>query len=584
MLYLAEVIQKKGGIIGGGKSELKLLACQRAEQNWSAVPGEDVVASDEASRFSSGTLVLVDLTANKQVQRVQEAGRPLVSILQNFSRLQEKFKTQEEEIEQWKQSLTYQSQELNRREMEMEARREQLQQLEEDFEQLEQQRQQFEITREEVTRGRDEISRNRQDLDQAWEHLRGEMRRLEERQLELQQSAVLDEGQAQVIRELLNRISSTTVSATPLKEQVQEASSLIAQHQAILSTHWQTVQEQQQSSQQQQAAIEHQADDLKQRWQEWHQAQESLEQAKGEVKLQQNSLQLKQEYAQLLGLQIQNYEELHQQLDRTTEGGDGSSVSGQVDLAALEKMRVEDLQSRTQELERDLQKSLQFVNGQEEELQLKEKELDGLREKIQQASEFDRLSLESELTDEQDAYQFLNQTLVGQRRSLKEQEGILRQHKVILARRQGRPSDIKEGGIDLGHIFSQMEVQRQQWTEELQRTDNQLEQIRSAIQQTQEMVDRRLQEQEATRNELKRVETALQLQRFETAQVVGRVTLYQEFLQPIQDTTDGLRQRIESLTGAMAQLDSVEPTQIEAVNQMHQILNGLVNTPESIAS
>ncbi|MCY7273873.1 MAG: hypothetical protein LH702_09005, partial [Phormidesmis sp. CAN_BIN44] len=74
MLYLAEVIQKKGGIIGGGKSEFKLLACQRSEQNWIAA-SDEAIQSDEASRFSPGTLLLVDLTANKQVQRVQEAGR-----------------------------------------------------------------------------------------------------------------------------------------------------------------------------------------------------------------------------------------------------------------------------------------------------------------------------------------------------------------------------------------------------------------------------------------------------------------------------------------------------------------------------
>ncbi len=579
MLYLAEVIQKKGGIIGGGKSELKLLACQRAEQNWSAVPGEDVVQSEEASRFSGGTLVLVDLTANKQVQRVQEAGRPLVSILQNFSRLQEKFKTQEEEIEQWKQSLTYQSQELNRREMEMEARREQLQQLEEDFEQLEQQRQQFEVTREEVNRGQTEMLRNREDLDQAWAHLRGEMQRLEERQSELQQAAVLDESQAQIIREVLHRIANTTVAAAPMQTQTQEASALIAQHQAILNTHWQAVQDYQQSTQNQQTAIEQQATDLQHRWQEWHQAQEALDQAKSEVKLQQNALQLKQEYAQLLGLQVQNYEELHQQLYRVTEGLDSVNMGAQVDVEALEKMRIEDLQALSQELERDLQKSLQFVNGQEEELELKEKELDGLREKIRQANEFDRLSLESELADEQDAYQFLNETLVGQRRSLKEQEGILRQHQAILARRQGKPTDIKGGGIDLGNVFTQMEAQRQQRNEERQRVESQLDQIRSAIQQAQEMVNRRSQEQEITRNNLKQIESDLQTQQVAAAQLQGRVTLYQEFLQPIQDTTDGLRHRIEGLTGAVAQIDGVGTTQTEAVGQMHQILNALVNTP-----
>ena len=137
MLYLAEVQKQKGGLLGGGsKTELKLLACQRSDQNWSTV-SEEVIAAEEASKLNDGALVLVELSPNRQVQRIQEAGRPLVNILQNFSRQLEKFKLKEDEIDQWKQSLTFQAQELNRREMEMEARLEQLQELEDDFNGLE---------------------------------------------------------------------------------------------------------------------------------------------------------------------------------------------------------------------------------------------------------------------------------------------------------------------------------------------------------------------------------------------------------------------------------------------------------------
>jgi hypothetical protein len=39
MLYLAEIQKQKGGFIASGKAELKLLACQRTEQNWSAIQG-----------------------------------------------------------------------------------------------------------------------------------------------------------------------------------------------------------------------------------------------------------------------------------------------------------------------------------------------------------------------------------------------------------------------------------------------------------------------------------------------------------------------------------------------------------------
>ncbi|MEO1299853.1 MAG: pilus motility taxis protein HmpF, partial [Cyanobacteria bacterium J06636_16] len=147
MLYLAE-IQKKTGFMGGGKSELKLLACQRGE-TWAAVPGDEIVPAPEDANYNAGTLVMVELSNNRQIQRHYDAGRPLVGILQNFSNQSKKAKAQEEEIEQWKQSLTFQSQELNRREMELETRQEQVEQAEADLEQLEAQRQEIEATRQE---------------------------------------------------------------------------------------------------------------------------------------------------------------------------------------------------------------------------------------------------------------------------------------------------------------------------------------------------------------------------------------------------------------------------------------------------
>ena len=83
MLYLAEVQKRPTGFgLGGGKTDLKLLACQRGEHNWLAVPGEEVIPADEAKEFSSGALVLVDLNNNKQVLQIQDAGRQLVKILQ----------------------------------------------------------------------------------------------------------------------------------------------------------------------------------------------------------------------------------------------------------------------------------------------------------------------------------------------------------------------------------------------------------------------------------------------------------------------------------------------------------------------
>ena len=256
MLYLAEVQKQKGGLLSGGaKTELKLLACQRTDQNWSTV-SEEVIAAEDASKLNDGALVLVELNPNRQVQRIQEAGRPLVNILQNFSRQLEKFKLKEDEIDQWKQSLTFQAQELNRREMDMEVRSEQLQQLEDELQQLEEQKQKVDTSRKEIERLQTEVERNRQELEGAWEHLHGEQRRLEERQADFQQGTVLDEEQSRVMSELLDRLSSRAAPTETVREHLHLAFELVQKQQATLTPHWQKLEEQKTAIAQQQEEVE----------------------------------------------------------------------------------------------------------------------------------------------------------------------------------------------------------------------------------------------------------------------------------------------------------------------------------------
>jgi len=126
VLYLAEVRKQSRSFLGA-KAELKLLACQRKDQSWSAIPGEEMKEAEEAVNFENGALVLINLGDNRQIQgKVEPAASKLVNILQNFSRVVEKAKKEEDDIEQWKQSLIYQAQELTQREAEMDGRLEQL--------------------------------------------------------------------------------------------------------------------------------------------------------------------------------------------------------------------------------------------------------------------------------------------------------------------------------------------------------------------------------------------------------------------------------------------------------------------------
>jgi hypothetical protein len=123
--------------MGGVKTDFKLLACQHTDLTWSAIRSDETFSSEDGTNFREGTLVLLNLNANRQLQGSPElAGLELVRQLQRISRLMEKGKDEKDKIEQWKQSLQYQSEELNRRQTQLEAREEQIEQMEAEFEYL----------------------------------------------------------------------------------------------------------------------------------------------------------------------------------------------------------------------------------------------------------------------------------------------------------------------------------------------------------------------------------------------------------------------------------------------------------------
>lgn len=587
MLYLAEV-QKKSGVIRSGKAELKLLACQRGENSWSAVPGEEIIPAPEDANYSAGALVMIELSGNRQIQRHSEAGRQLVSILQNFSRVQERFKTQEEEIEQWKQSLTYQSQELNRREMEMEARQEQLQQMEEDFVQLEQQRQEIETRQADVERLKDEFERKSEELEGAWAHLRGEMSRFEEMQSQAQQSAGLDEEKAQQLQELLNRLAGAIAPTEAVREQLNGSFEIITQQQGAIDQHYQNLDQQRNSAQQLQGELEQSAQHLQTRWHEWKQLQVAFEQAKADLSSKQRTLQLKQEYAQVLATQIKHQEDLSAQVCQLAESSDRIKIGGKVDVAALENMPLEELEALVRELEQDLEKVSRFVNSQEEELTLQQETINDLKRQIEAANDYDRLGLESELTDEQDRYQMLNETLVGQRRTLQERRNVLGQHQLILDRRKGNISGEAQpdNDIDLSPVLDRLEATRQELSQELHSVQAEIQEMQGAIEQAQITLEQQAQAQESSWNEIQQLEQTLQGKKHETGELWGKVNAYQDSLQLAQDSLGSLKEKLEAIANVMGQFQEVSDYQLQAIAEMRQTILSVTQsqTPEFVAS
>ncbi|MEG3897886.1 MULTISPECIES: pilus motility taxis protein HmpF [unclassified Microcoleus] len=582
MLYLAEVQKQRSGFgLGGGKAELKLLACQRGEHNWSAVPGDDAIPVEEANKFNDGTLVLVELSASKQVQRIQEAARQLVSILQNFSRLQDKFKDKEEEIEQWKASLTFSSQELNRREMEMQAREEQLAQMEDELERLEAQRSEIENTRDEANRLREDVDRSRVEIQTAWEQLRGEQQRVAQQQSQVPQGAVVDEQQARRIQELMNKLGGAISSALGLREQLNQSFGVVGAQQAILDLHWQQLEQKHSIAQQQQEEVDRQNQSLQNRWQEWYQSQDALAGARADLKGLQSTLSAKQEQAQSVSLQVRAVEDLYQQVSRLASASGAAVAEQRVDVSALEKMPVEELQGLVQHLQQDLEKVFRFVNDQEEELTLQRETIEELQGKIQAASEYDRMALENEMADELESYQMLNETLVGQRLRLQEREDVLKQHQGVLWRRLGTANAPKQepGDMDLGPLVAQLNSHRQQQSQELQRLENEIQQLQEAISQIEANVNRQNGESEAKRYELKQLEQNLFNQKGAVAELWGRVNVYQEMLQPVQDNLKGLGQKLEAVGGELDRVQQTGEQQDMDIAQLRQVISGLLNLP-----
>ncbi|MGJ5676154.1 MAG: pilus motility taxis protein HmpF [Nostochopsis sp.] len=583
MLYLAEVQKQKGGLLGGGsKTELKLLACQRTDQSWSA-GSEEIITAEEASKLNDGALILVELNPQRQVQRIQEAGRPLVNILQNFSRQLEKFKLKEEEIDQWKESLTFQAQELNRREIEMETRLEQLQQMEDDFQRLDAEKQEVETSRTDIEKLQQEIERNRQELEGAWEHLRGEQHRLEEHQAQLQQETVVDEEQSRTLKELLNRLSSSVAPTQIVRENLHLAFEMVEKQQALLNPHWEQLEQQKRLAEEQQAEIEHLSQIFFERQNELQEAQDSLDQQTVHLQTNTATLNSKQEYVRILEEQLQYQEHLYQEIYALS--GDVVS-SDEIDVETLEKIPLEELQKIVQDLQYKLNIDSSFVNEQEQELTYKQETIDEIQQKINQASAAERSQLETELADEKDHYQMLNKTLVGQRRHLIERQGLLKQHKIVLMRRQGQnlANFQEDEKLDFNPILEQIQKQRQQQSEILQNLAAEIEQIQNSIYQMQENIEQQTQQQAIKHEELQTMEQNLLSLRMTTAKSEGQLNLYQQALQPIQDTLDGLRHKLQSVSDSLAEVQQIGDSQLDAITQMRQVILNLISQPELIGT
>ena len=578
MLYLAEVQRRPTGFgLGGGKTDLKLLACQRSENNWLAVPGEEVIPADEAKEFSPGALVLVDLDNNKQVLQIQDAGRQLVKILQNFSRFQEKSKIQWEEIEQWKASLTFQAQELNRREVELQAKEEQVENLQTDINKLEHERQEISQAQQEFQKLQKQIERNREELETAGLELQRQKQELEQHQGELGKSAVLNQDQYQYIQDLLSWLTEAVTPADFLGEKLTQSLEIVNNEKESLEQRrkeWENTGNTNSNAQQEESKSL--ASNVQSKWLEWQQAQESLVLKTAELRVQEALLASKQEYSQVLNGQIGMQTQLYEQLSHLM-ALEGNATTQKVNVEALEKMPLHELEELVQNLRQDLHRDMSFVKDQEEELALQLQEMDALQRRIDNASEYDRINWDSELSDEKDRYRILNESLVGSQRNLKEREEILSRHQAVLWSRLDNSSHREESNqIYLAPMLLQVKTHRQELREELQKLEVEIQQIQTEIRQKEEMIGGQAQQQAVKKNEIKKLELSLR-EKQEVNTQVGDGVVYQEVMLPLEGHLEQLRQQLQELISGVIQVQGIG----EQLIQLRQVIQSILVQPSS---
>jgi len=556
--YLAEV-KKTSGMLGA-RTEVKLLARNTSENNWQAINNEETISVQDANQardLKDGQLVLADVNNAKQIQSLQDASKRIVLILQNFSRLEGKFKQGEEDIEQWKQSLNYQAKELQGRERELEQKAQ-------EFEQIEARKQEVDGLQDELKRERDEFDKWRHEFE------------LEKNKFSVQ-AASLDREQAQDLRNIAQKLLASLFNPDSLKQHLSSSLNIIHQRQETLTGFWQELESKRSQVDQQQTGLNQATQDLINRKQEWAQTQIALADSQAEVKAQRGMLKVQENNAGIIRLQLESQEELFQQISSVIESYGGSVSLETLDpdeAKSLEELPIEELEQAIVDRQNDYDKLANYVSAQEDELAALEGEIADFQSQIDQAKEFDRIEFESNKEFAEEQYKMLEEALFGQRRVMIERQSILTQQRAILDRRLG------DGGSDnpaqaLTPLLIQIEAQKTTLEKSVQKIESQIEAVRGIVQNQQELVGRQTNEHQQNYQEIQTLELQLQERIRVISELKGQLTVQEKLLRPVQDIVDTLRQQLETASTDLNQAQSGQD-QHRLVTELQQKVEQLI--------
>jgi hypothetical protein len=314
--------------------------------------------------------------------------------------------------------------------------------------------------------------------------------------------------------------------------------------------------------------------------QQLQQAQDYLAQQLTQMQLKTAVVNSKRELATILKWHLGSEEELSQKLRILVVNTDVKVSKPEIDVTALEQMPMKELERMIQDWQDKLERDSGFVQEQEQELKYKQELIEEIQQKIVYSSEEERVNLELELADEQDLYQMLNKSLVGQRCNLIGQQKTLQQNQVVLWQRQGILLDTKGEPSDFESIISELETQKQQKSAEIEGLEIYIAQTLTAMETDQELINHETQEVEEKRRKVNSLEEQFLNLRMASAEYMGRVSLYQEALQPIQDALDRLREQLDMIAVSLTQLQEFDDSRMQVVAELRQVIGSFMNLSE----
>jgi chromosome segregation ATPase len=506
VLYLAEVKnQNKVSFVGGYKTELKLLASQSSDQTWNSLSGNESITIDAINdAVGKGALYILNLDDNLQLQSEPElAGGRVVNYLRQLSRTLEKSKELELEIEEWKDSLRLQGEQIGFRQEELDKQQQVISQQQQELAQLEQEKEK---------------------LNNAWEQIRQEEARSQQSKAKIQK--------------LLQQFNPENISSGNTLDAV----ATINQQKTFLNNYWQQLQSEKNSLSAKKEELNTKQTELEKYRQELEKKHHQLTEVQISAQSGERLLEEKEEFLTHLSLQLESLYRLDEEVSLLTDY-DSDTV---VDLDALETMPLGDLESIVNKLQQETSKLVNFVNLQEEELSLHSDEVKQLEEKMNQVGEVEKFSLEGELADAQEAMKLLNETLVGQRKTLKKQQKTLNQHFKILTRRKGVAEIDFNETINVKPLINEIGSQRLSVVSKKRNLDLEIENLRSSQVQIDQQLSQAQQEYQKQKVKVQQKEKELMQIYQQTTETESKISLLEKILEPMREQLNGLSNQLQN--------------------------------------